>query len=288
MNPADRTRHIEAVVEQERIQAVQNAKRERGRVIDHAVQHGMLQSTSTVAALLNARIEAAERVLQKRIAVEKEILAVERESAPPDWRATLEGDVRAHITQIRMDLGRALRDDVVELYGRDDLQIVGFVQPEIERSAARLTGYYLREVHVLQGNFTLDAERHAREARVAMGNVTINIHCATVGALNLGTVIGDIQANLSVLKAGGQDRVVEALKRLAEEIGDAQELGEARRDSLEQVAAISAEAEKPPAQRKPGVVRGLLGALHATLSASANLIKVWEFAGPTIKAYFGL
>jgi hypothetical protein len=121
-----------------------------------------------------------------------------------------------------------------------------------------------------------------------MGNVTINIHHGIVGTLNLGTIIGDIQANLSTLKADGHDQVVEALKRLTEEIGDAQELGDGRREALEQVAVISAEAEKPSEERRLGVVKALLAALRVTLSASANLIKVWEFAWPHIKSYFSL
>jgi len=79
------------------------------------------------------------------------------------------------------------------------------------------------------------------------------------------------------LKADGHDQVVEALTRLTEAIGNAQELGDGRREALEQVALISAEAEKPPAERRLGAVKAVLTALQAALSASASLIRVGEF-----------
>jgi len=286
VNPRERTQYIHALVKQEQSQARRDAERQCELILTDAASRGIAQSGSVVARCLKIRIEASERILQRRISAEKEVLSKEREAAPPEWRGTLNHDMNLLLTETRQFLADALKDDVRKCLGSDDASpiITGELDPEIQR----LNEYYIREVELLHGTFTLDSEARAREAKIAMGNVTINIHHGIVGTLNLGTIIGDIQANLSTLKADGHDQVVEALKRLTEEIGDAQELGDGRREALEQVAVISAEAEKPSEERRLGVVKALLAALRVTLSASANLIKVWEFAWPHIKSYFSL
>lgn len=287
MNLEQRALYIDSVVEQERLLARSDADRQCELILNDAAQRGVLQSGVTISQRLKARIESSERVLRRRIAAEEEVLSKERESAPAEWRIGLENDIKSLLSQVRQELEAELRKDVTRFLRADrDVAplIAGRLMPELNR----LADYYLREVEVLQGRFTLDTEARGREAKVATGNVTINIHHSTVGSLNLGTIIGNIQANLSALKADGHDQVVEALKGLTEAIGNAQELGDGRREALEQVALISAEAEKPPAERRVGAVKAVLTALQAALSASANLIKVGEFAWPHIKNYFNL
>jgi hypothetical protein len=287
MNLDDRNRYVDALVEQERLLAGREAERQCEVILNDAASRGVALSGATVALRLKARIEAAERVLRRRITAEKEVLSKEQETAPPEWRGKLEEDIRILLDQIEQDLDAKLREDLVRLSrGASAHSAIKAenLTPEIER----LTDYYLREVEVLHGGFTLDAESRAREIKAAMGRVTISIHHSTVGTLNLGTIIGNIQSSLSVLKAEGHDQIVEALKRLAEEIGDTEELGTKRREALEQVAEVTLEAEKPAAERRVGIVRPLLEDLYKTLSTSANLIKVWEFAWPHIKEYFNL
>lgn len=286
MNLDDRNRHIDALVEKERLQAKRESERQCELILNDVAERGMARSGPAVVLRLRARIQAAERVLRRRITAEEEVLSNERETAPPEWRGMLAKDIQHLLAEIRRDLEGKMEADVRGIFGdRDPSQIV---REQLDPEMGRLNDEYLREVEILQGRFTLDAETRAREAKVAMGMVTIHINHSTVGALNLGTVIGNIQASLSVLKAEGHDEVVGALKRMAEEVGNAEELGDARREALEQVAVVTAEAERPPTERRLGLVKPLLEALRATLSTSANLIKVWEFAWPYIKAYFNL
>jgi len=287
MNLDERNRYIDAQVEQERLQARREGEHQCELILNEAASRGVGKSGATISLRLKARIQAGERVLRRRIAAEEEVLSKEREGAPPGWRTKLEEDIRLILGQIGKELEASLRKDAGWLLG-DDRDHLALVASHLTPEIGRLTDYYLREVEMLRGRFTLDAEARSREAKAAMGRVTVNIHHSTVGTLNLGTVIGSIQSNLSVLKAEGHDEVVEALKRLTEEIGDAEALGEKRREALEQVAAVTAEAERPPTERRLAVVKPLLEALRATLSTSANLIKVWEFAWPCIKGFFNL
>jgi len=286
MNLSERTSYIHAQVDQERSQAGRDAEHECERVVQDAASRGDVGSPCTILRRLNARVQASERALRRRISAEEEVISKEREAAPPEWRRKLTEDIQGLLAETGQLLQGKLEEDVRRFLRTQDLSpfVTAHLAPEMDR----LTTHYVREVELLHGRFTLDSEARAREAKVALGNVTINIHHGTVGTLNLGTIIGDIQANLSTLKADGHDEVVGALKNLAEEIGDAQELGNARREALEQVAVISAEAEKPAPERRLGVVRAVLTALQSTLSASANLVKVGEFAWPYIKNYFNL
>jgi hypothetical protein len=286
MKFSERAQYIRGLVEQERAQARRDAERECELVINDAASRGAAQSGATIVLRLRTRVKASERVLQRRISAEEEVLSKEREAAPSEWRGTLADDIRLLLAETRQYLVGELEDDVRRILGAKDPS--PFVPGEVDQEMQRLSEYYIREVELLHGRFSLDSEARAREAKVVMGNVTINIHHGTVGTLNLGTIIGDIEANLSTLKADGHDQVVEALKRLTEAIGNAQELGDGRREALEQVALISAEAEKPPAERRLGAVKAVLTALQAALSASASLIRVGEFAWPYIKNYFNL
>jgi hypothetical protein len=97
-----------------------------------------------------------------------------------------------------------------------------------------------------------------------------------------------METNLTVLKNEGQDQLADTLRALSEAIGNADVLGDRRKEALEQVEAISAEAKKPAEQRRMGVVKGMAFALKSTVSTVADLTTVWDLTWPTIKAYFGL
>jgi hypothetical protein len=120
-----------------------------------------------------------------------------------------------------------------------------------------------------------------------MPELTISINNSTVGALNLGTVLGDLQTNLTILRTGGQEELADELKRLAEAIGQSEALGERRKDALEQVAAISAEAQKPAEKRSLGVIKAIAFALGTTLATVADVSTAWDAVHPLIKTYFG-
>lgn len=69
-----------------------------------------------------------------------------------------------------------------------------------------------------------------------MHDVIIKVTHSTVGILNLGTLIGDIQNNLTILQTNGHPELADALQRLTETIANADSLGDDRKEALEQLA----------------------------------------------------
>jgi hypothetical protein len=106
--------------------------------------------------------------------------------------------------------------------------------------------------------------------------VNINIQGSTIAALNLGTVVGDLQPTVNALQQAGQPDVAEALKQLAETVAEAQGIGEReRRDAIELIAAVGEEASKGEPRRSR------LEALGAGLW---NIVKVAGEAGAAYHA----
>ncbi|MGH2395822.1 MAG: hypothetical protein ACRDFW_02305 [bacterium] len=118
-------------------------------------------------------------------------------------------------------------------------------------------------------------------------HVTINIQNSTVAGLNLGTVIGNIEAAVSTLQQTDPE-IATALARLVEAVGRDESLGDQRREVIESLNQVAEEATKPFATRRTGLVKTLLAGIQVALAQSAHISEVWQTFGPTIKGYFGL
>ncbi len=281
MKPDERIRYINVVIEQESRNAWDNAEEECKQLL----QRGLVLSGPTIDRRRNARIAALRQILARRLSVEEEILEVEGVQAPPQWPRTLEEEIR----RLMNELGEWVRDwlevDLSALMpGRDPTPHIEQLKEDLRRDLE----YYLGEIEVLKGKHALKVEASTRTDRATMAGVVININQGTVGTLNAGTIIGDIQTNLTNLKTEGHDQLAHALKRLAEAIGSAEALGDRRRDALEQVAALSAEAEKPVDRRRLGIVKAVVNALPTALGTSADLLAIWDAAWQQIEMFFGL
>lgn len=121
----------------------------------------------------------------------------------------------------------------------------------------------------------------ARNVSSPQSVVTLNISQSQVAALNLGQIVGNIQAVVSGLQESGQGEVATALRQLAEAIAQEAALSnELRREAMELVSAMGEEFARPEAERRPGVLRaigarlGQIGRAAGGVYAAYELVKV--------------
>jgi hypothetical protein len=119
-------------------------------------------------------------------------------------------------------------------------------------------------------------------------SVSLTISNSTISALNLGTVVGDMNASLTTLAQQGAMELAQALKILSEAIASDALVGQARREYLETISLISEQGRVPEEARKTGVVRAACLYLAGAAALSANVATIWSTTGPAIMAYFGL
>jgi hypothetical protein len=129
--------------------------------------------------------------------------------------------------------------------------------------------------------------KHERTEHMA-GKTIINISGGTVTGLNIGTLIGDMTNNVTILQDQGQQKVAEAIKALVESIAKDDSLGDKRKDMVESLATVSEQAVLPADKRKTGMVRTLLGALQDAVKIAKAAKDAWDLVGPAIASHFGL
>ena len=133
----------------------------------------------------------------------------------------------------------------------------------------------------------------ASEVKLGMNEtpnqIVINVDNSKIASLNLGPVVGNINASIVVLAQQDNSDIAQAIKELTEAVSESPELEEQDKpDLVEAVEEIARQAAQPTAQRKPGVVKSLVASIHTALSAAANLGTIWNNLGPKIASYFGI
>ena len=119
------------------------------------------------------------------------------------------------------------------------------------------------------------------------GPVTINVY-GTVGNLNTGQVLGNINANLSVAIGASADELRLAVKKIVEEVESAQSIDDrVKAEILENFEALSAQAAAAPEDRKSGIIRSLLGGIADALQVTSGTVAAWQQYGPGILKFFG-
>jgi hypothetical protein len=118
--------------------------------------------------------------------------------------------------------------------------------------------------------------------------VSIHLKDSQVGVLNLGSIVGNVEAHLAAVAGPDADEVRRALETLAQAVVDDEALpDEQRQQLLESVDLLAQEAGAAPAQRRGSVIRTVLGGLAASLAAAGSLTEVWSAVGPSILHFFG-
>ncbi|SDD48739.1 hypothetical protein [Belnapia rosea] len=122
----------------------------------------------------------------------------------------------------------------------------------------------------------------------AISNTSITVSGGVVGSINTGTV-RSIVVTVKGLGEAGHHEVEKALQSLTEAIIQSKVTNDAEKNALlEQVEYVAQQAAAKPEQRKPGMLRAVVGGLGGALGAAADLAGVWEQVGPVIRGALGL
>jgi hypothetical protein len=125
------------------------------------------------------------------------------------------------------------------------------------------------------------------EMKKDSASVSVNVHNSSGAIVNIGSVVGDIQSRVKILREAGQEQIAEALGRLSEAVRLSSDLAEMRGDVLQSLALIGQYASNPPEQRQAGTVRMLYLGLATALTHAADVAQIWSVYGPQIASFFG-
>jgi hypothetical protein len=110
-----------------------------------------------------------------------------------------------------------------------------------------------------------------------MPPITFNFTHSQIASLNLGQVVGNVQAVVGQLWSGGQQELADALKALTEAIINEQSLdATAKGEAVELVSSISEEIAKPPQERRMSVLRAGGSALATALAQAPKVFAAYQ------------
>lgn len=116
----------------------------------------------------------------------------------------------------------------------------------------------------------------------------LNIQNANISNLNLGTQVGTINTALQVLTTEDHKTVAEAIKELTEGVLKDGRLGDSQKqEAVEALSTLASEAQRGQGHASIST-KALIGWLPTLLGVSADLVTLWDKAGPTLRAFFGL
>lgn len=116
----------------------------------------------------------------------------------------------------------------------------------------------------------------------------INIRGSNVGVVNTGD-LQQVDTAVTVIGAAGDEEAASAIKSLTEAVLRSAELNDAaKREAVELLAVISAEATQQAGIRRAAVARPLIGRLRELIGVTADVATVAQAAMPAILAAFGL
>ena len=245
-------------------------------ITNNNVAEGLGSSGATISQRHERRFRTLKELLAERIRLEKEYpLAPEDED---QWYVDLVETLLLIIRDQEARLYQALEADCKRFLGARSQPFVADAEGQINR--LRLN--YIHEAEIME------AEREHKKKippPTAPPNITLNISQSQIAGLNVGGVVGTIQANLTSLQTAGQEKVADALKALAEAIARETALSDAaKRESLECVSAMGEELAKSTGERRAGVLRAMGAGLVALIRHADKVYAAYEILKAAARA----
>ncbi len=243
--------------------------------------HGPM-STPLWAELIRFELERLEQLVQEaadaRRKTSKIVLEVGSSGHLVGWRERLHGIVDSEFATLYLRVagfvGGAQYENEVRKFIVD--------RSEWSQRLSKIKNDIDREAEMISREVSLGVHEPTRPS------ITVNISGGIVGALNLGTVVGDMNTAMGSLLAQGGEELAQGLKRLAETVVKAKELGQQRGEIVEALALIAEQAGLSSEHRKVGVVRTVLARWGPVLVAAASVSEVWNAVHPLLTAWFGM
>jgi hypothetical protein len=144
------------------------------------------------------------------------------------------------------------------------------------------------------GYYTALTQLHGEWQRTAMMRkmesarpIHFEIKNSQIGTLNLGTILGGVETNLTVLENRDAEEVSKGLTELTQAAIDDEDLIEdARRELIESISILSEEAAKEPEERRATIVTSVMNSLALMTSTAAGLATIWTTVEPVLAAFF--
>lgn len=117
----------------------------------------------------------------------------------------------------------------------------------------------------------------------------ITIQGSSIGNLNLGTIVGSIQASVTTLEKSGNQDVARAIRELVRAIETSTEFQQEqeRQQAIELVGEIAKQASLPANERSArSVIMTVVARSRALLSEVASIHEIWKKLEPLLKAFF--
>jgi len=106
--------------------------------------------------------------------------------------------------------------------------------------------------------------------------IHLNISGGIIGNLNLGKVVGGMNANMSNLMTNGHEEVAETLKELVETLAQSSSINEhEKKDLLQKLAYVSDESVREKDERNNPVLSSVIESLDEGLSKIEALHGIW-------------
>ena len=258
-------------------------KLQLSRIDAEMSRRGLLQSDAQLQAVLEARLERLNQLIQQRITIRKEMIRKCPELASVAELNALTESIHADVINLRAEWQKSLIvpvDVFAELHTRVR-ERVGAIKREIASQIPMKP--HLPSLSVRISSTTEPQADTRRPAIGATGN-------KATAATSIGEV-GDFSRKLEELLIDLKEpnpQLGEALGQLGVAIRESKGLADKRVMYLEQIQFIAEQATRLPVLRRISVVKGLVVALHAGLSELPNISPALDHALALIESYFGL
>lgn len=267
-------RELEKLRYQERFkQRVSERRSALARLVADMTARGFLQSGQRYEGELNIATKFMADTIDDQISFRREMIGAAPELGSDLELLTLLESVNERITAFsqaaapRHPLGEIVLPQLVPALARQRGQAAADL-----RSQARI------KIDILRREVALDMVKGSHQSVTTDGPAIIN----------LGTIYGNVQQVIGNVGSSDQE-LAGLLKRLAEAISDAADLGEQRAAYLEQVKFVAEQAAVPKQERQPSsIVQAVFIQLRARLQDAAHISHILVLLGPSMAKHFGL
>jgi hypothetical protein len=125
------------------------------------------------------------------------------------------------------------------------------------------------------------------EKGVAMTVNNVSITGSTVGVFAMQSTLTNVETAIGNLNSQGQSEIAHRLADLKDEIGRSTLLDPDKKELLEQIEIIAAEAGKSASERKPSIIKSAISYIGTLAAGAASVKKLWETCGPFLRQHFG-
>lgn len=172
--------------------------------------------------------------------------------------------------------------------GIADNDNVNLIQLEKER---RKIDSYIRKLDTFSSDSFAERSYGFNETPKT-DNKHISIHFSgqqSIGNLNLGEIVGNVNSHLEELNFKGQIELSQAFKSITRAVTESSQIDDSKKlEYAEYLKLLSEEANKPIDKRNNAVIKTIMTVLGKGLEIGGNLSEIWGTFGSQIISFFNL